>query len=75
LTSSSFLNTLTVTLGPREVCRSDPGSMMSEVWEGEQIAKESSNGRAHHWKVEPVVLLASIGQRFQFVEQSPRMLQ
>ena len=48
--------------------------MMSDVWEGEQIAKESSNGRAHHWKVEPVGLPA-IGQRFQFVEQSPRMLQ
>ena len=24
--------------------------MMSEVWEGEQIAKESSKGRAHHWR-------------------------
>ena len=28
----------------------DPWLMMSEVWEGEQIAKESSKGRAHHWK-------------------------
>jgi len=34
---------------------------MSEVQEGEKIAKESSKGRAHHWKVE---LVASIRQRF-----------
>ena len=27
-----------------------PWSMMSEVWEEEKIAKESSKGRAHHWK-------------------------
>jgi len=26
----------------------DPWSMMSEIWEGEQVAKESSKGWAHH---------------------------
>jgi len=34
--------------------------------------KESSNGRAHHWKVELVGLPASIRLRFQFAEQPPR---
>ena len=31
----------------------DPWSMMSEVWEGEKIAKELSKGRVYHWKAEP----------------------
>ena len=44
------------------------------VYGREQIAKESSNGRAHHWKVELVGLPASIRQRFQFAEQPPRIL-
>ena len=50
-------------------------SMMSEVWEGEKIAKESLKGRAHHWKVEPVGLPPSIRRQFQLVEQSPRVLE
>ena len=31
----------------------DPWSMMSEVWEGEKIAKELSEGRVYHLKAEP----------------------
>ena len=31
-----------------------PWSIMSEVWEGEQIAKELSKARVHYWKLEPV---------------------
>ena len=27
----------------------DPWSMMSEVWEGEKIAKELSKGRVYRW--------------------------
>ena len=36
-----------------------PWSTMSEVWEGEDITKELSNGRAHHWKVKLVGLPAT----------------
>ena len=50
-------------------------SMMSEVWEGEKIAKESSRGRAHHWKWSMWVYLHRLRQQFQLVEQSPRVLQ
>ena len=53
----------------------DPWSMMSEVWEGEQIAKELSKGRAHHWKWSMWVYLHRYWRRFQLVEQSPRVLQ
>ena len=39
LTPSSFLDTLTVTLGPWEVCRSDTWLMMSEFGDSEGIIK------------------------------------
>ena len=49
--------------------QTDPWSMMSEVWEGEKIAKELSKGRVYHWKAEPT------RQWSRFVEQSPRVLE
>jgi len=53
----------------------DPWSMMSEVWEGEQIAKELSKERAHHWKWSMWFYLHRYWRRFQLVEHSPRVLQ
>jgi len=54
----------------------DPWSMMSEVWEEEKIAKELSRGRVSlEGGAYGAGLPASIRQRFQFVEQSPRVVQ
>jgi len=49
--------------------------MISEVWEGEKIAKELSKGISLEGGAYGAGLPASIRQRFQFVEQSPRVLQ
>jgi len=54
----------------------NPLSMMSEGWEGEQIAKDLLKGRVSlEGRACRTGLPASIGQQFQFVEQAPRMLQ
>ena len=49
----------------------DPWSILSEVWEGEQIAKELFEGRVHDWKVEPVrqVYLHQYGSNFSLLSR------
>jgi len=64
LTLSSFLNTLTVTLGPREVCRSDPlvwGADSEEIikWTGTSL-EGGACGFTHIDKAAVSVLLSSL---------------